>query len=69
MKQKSFDDCQHIAAALLAGCVIIISWNFKHIVNVKTVRGVKFWGFFIILLGSFVFCMGVKLLKQSRVRI
>ncbi len=41
LKQKSFDDCQHIAAAILAGCDIITSWNFKHIVNVKTVRGVK----------------------------
>ena len=41
LKQKSFDDCQHIAAAILAGCDMITSWNFKHIVNVKTVRGVK----------------------------
>ena len=41
LKKKSFDDCQHIAAAILAGCDIITSWNFKHIVNVKTVRGVK----------------------------
>lgn len=41
LKQKSFDDCHHIAAAILAGCDIVISWNFKHIVHVKTVRGVK----------------------------
>lgn len=41
LKQKSFDDCRHIAAATIAGCDIITSWNFKHIVNVKTVRGVK----------------------------
>ena len=41
LKKKSFDDCQHIAAAILEGCDIIISWNFKHIVNVKTVKGVK----------------------------
>lgn len=41
LKQKSFDDCQHIALAILAGCDIIISWNFKHIVNIKTIRGVK----------------------------
>lgn len=41
LRQKSFDDCQHIAAAILAGCDIIVSWNFKHIVNVKTIRGVK----------------------------
>lgn len=41
LKQKSFDDCQHIASAILAECDIIISWNFKHIVNIKTIRGVK----------------------------
>lgn len=41
LKQKSFDDCQHIASAILSGCDIIISWNFKHIVNIKTIRGVK----------------------------
>ena len=41
LHEKSFDDCQHIAAAILAGCDVIISWNFKHIVNVKTVKGVK----------------------------
>ena len=38
---KNMDDCKHIAAAILSGCDIITSWNFKHIVNVKTVRGVK----------------------------
>lgn len=36
LKQKSFDNCQHISAAIIAGCDIITSWNFKHIVNVKT---------------------------------
>ena len=41
LKQKSFDDCRHIATAILSGCDAIISWNFKHIVNVKTIRGVK----------------------------
>ena len=41
LKQKNMDDCKHIAAAILSGCDIITSWNFKHIVNVKTVRGVK----------------------------
>ena len=41
LKQKSFEDCQHIAAAILADCDVITSWNFKHIVNVKTIRGVK----------------------------
>ena len=41
LKEKNFDDCQHIAAAILADCDIITSWNFKHIVNVKTIQGVK----------------------------
>ena len=41
LKEKSFDDCQHIAVAIIAGCDVIISWNFKYIVNVKTVKGVK----------------------------
>lgn len=41
IKRKSYDDCRHIAAAILSGCDFIISWNFKHIVNVKTIRGIK----------------------------
>jgi hypothetical protein len=41
LKQKSFDDCRHIAAAIVSGCDVIVSWNFRHIVNVKTMNGVK----------------------------
>jgi predicted nucleic acid-binding protein len=41
LNQKSFDDCQHIANAIVSGCDIIVSWNFKHIVNHKTMMGVK----------------------------
>lgn len=41
LSQKSFDDCQHIGAAIAFGCDCIISWNFKHIVNVKTIRGIR----------------------------
>jgi predicted nucleic acid-binding protein len=41
LTQKSFDDCQHIAVAVINGCDCIISWNFKHIVNIKTIRGVR----------------------------
>jgi hypothetical protein len=41
LKQKNFDDCQHIAAAILSESDIIVSWNFKHIVNHKTMMGVK----------------------------
>jgi predicted nucleic acid-binding protein len=41
LKQKSFDDCQHIAVAITSNCDVIVSWNFKHIVNHKTITGVK----------------------------
>lgn len=41
LTQKSYDDCQHIGAAVVNECDCIISWNFKHIVNIKTIRGVR----------------------------
>ncbi len=41
LTQKSFDDCHHIGAAIINECDCIISWNFKHIVNVKTIRDVR----------------------------
>jgi predicted nucleic acid-binding protein len=41
LKQNSYDDCQHIAAAVVSGCDVVVSWNFKHIVNHKTMQGVK----------------------------
>ena len=41
LTSKSYDDCQHIAAAVVTECNCIISWNFKHIVNIKTIHGVR----------------------------
>ena len=41
LKKKSFADCQHIAYACVHGCDMIVSWNFKHLVNYKTIAGVK----------------------------
>jgi predicted nucleic acid-binding protein len=41
LRQKSFDDCQHIASAISSKCDVIVSWNFKHIVNYKTIIGIK----------------------------
>lgn len=41
LNQKSFDDCLHIASAIISDCNIIISWNFKHMVNVDTINGVR----------------------------
>ena len=37
--QTSFDDCIHIAAATIHKVDILVSWNFKHIVNVYRIRG------------------------------
>ena len=41
LPQKCFDDCLHIAYAVTTDCDAIVSWNFKHIVNHKTIVGVK----------------------------
>jgi predicted nucleic acid-binding protein len=41
LREKSLDDCRHIAAAITSDCDVIVSWNFKHIVNPKTAHGVK----------------------------
>ncbi len=37
--ETSFSDCLHIAAATLNKVDILVSWNFKHIVNVYRIRG------------------------------
>lgn len=37
--QTSFDDCVHIALATIHKADILVSWNFKHIVNVYRIRG------------------------------
>lgn len=37
--ETSFDDCLHIAMATLNKVDILVSWNFKHIVNVYRIRG------------------------------
>jgi hypothetical protein len=41
LTDNSRDDCRHIAYTIVSGCDVIVSWNFKHIVNYKTIRGVK----------------------------
>ena len=35
----SFDDCVHIATASIHRADLLVSWNFKHIVNVYRIRG------------------------------
>ncbi len=37
--QTSYADCLHIALATINKADFLISWNFKHIVNVQRIRG------------------------------
>ncbi|MFA5330011.1 MAG: type II toxin-antitoxin system VapC family toxin [Prolixibacteraceae bacterium] len=37
--QTSFADCLHITLATISRADYLISWNFKHIVNVQRIRG------------------------------
>lgn len=37
--KTSYADCLHIALATISNTDILVSWNFKHIVNVDKIRG------------------------------
>lgn len=37
--KTSFADCQHIALATINKADVLVSWNFKHIVNLERIRG------------------------------
>lgn len=37
--QTSYDDCIHIATATINRIDLLVSWNFKHIVNIRRIRG------------------------------
>lgn len=41
LSSKSKDDCRHIALATVSDCELIVSWNFKHFVNLKTINKVQ----------------------------
>ncbi len=41
LKEKSRDDCRHISLATIMDADYIVSWNFKHFVNVKTINSVQ----------------------------
>lgn len=41
LSQKSLDDCRHMAIATITECDFIVSWNFKHFVNIKTINKVQ----------------------------
>lgn len=37
--ETSLNDCIHIATATLSRVNVLVSWNFKHIVNIYRIRG------------------------------
>ena len=41
LSAKNRDDLRHIALATILACDIIVSWNFKHFVNIKTITKVQ----------------------------
>jgi predicted nucleic acid-binding protein len=41
LSRKNINDCFHIAFAVVSDCDVIVSWNFKHMVRLKTIQGVR----------------------------
>ena len=41
LSDKNIDDLIHIACSVLNDCDYIISWNFKHFVNIRTISKVN----------------------------
>ena len=41
LKEKNIDDCYHLAFAMKYDCDVLVSWNFKHLVHIDTIKGVK----------------------------
>ena len=37
--KTSLDDCKHIALATINKVDVLVSWNFKHIVNLERIKG------------------------------
>ena len=37
--QSSLSDCEHIGTATVHNVSVLVSWNFKHIVNLPRIRG------------------------------
>jgi len=41
ISDKHQNDRLHIGCAIVAGCDVLVSYNFKHLVNVRTIKGVR----------------------------
>jgi predicted nucleic acid-binding protein len=41
LRPRDYNDCLHIAFTRVYDCDMLVSWNFEHLVNLKTIAGVK----------------------------
>jgi predicted nucleic acid-binding protein len=41
LTDRQYDDCLHIGCAVVNQCNMLLSWNFKHMVKVKTLNGIR----------------------------
>ncbi|MCL2839940.1 MAG: PIN domain-containing protein [Defluviitaleaceae bacterium] len=41
LSNKHYNDCLHIASAVVNDCQLLLSWNFRHMVKIKTINGVR----------------------------
>ena len=41
LTDANYNDCLHIACAISNNCDCLVSFNFKHLVNIKTIKGVR----------------------------
>ncbi|QVK19045.1 PIN domain nuclease [Mycoplasmatota bacterium] len=41
LTEKNIDDLRHVSLAVIFNCDYILSWNFKHLVNIRTIDKIK----------------------------
>jgi predicted nucleic acid-binding protein len=41
LTQKRINDCLHIAFATVSKCDAVVSWNFRHMLRLSTIKGVR----------------------------
>ena len=41
LTENSYNDCEHVAYALITNCDCIVSYNFRHLVKIRTITGVQ----------------------------
>ena len=39
LPRKCSDDARHVAACVAGGCLVLVSWNFRHLANVRREAG------------------------------